>query len=530
MATMTPSGTPAGESFSFLRPPAEPGELGRLGAYRVLRLLGAGGMGKVFLAEDPVLEREVALKVMCLPPGEDRAVWCERFLREARALAGINHPHLVTVYQIGDDNGAAFLAMERLRGESLDARLLRAGALSADEVLGIAEDVALGLAAIHDHGLIHRDIKPSNIWLPAPAGRDPGPLGADAPARAKILDFGLVRGANSDTHLTQVGVLVGTPAYMSLEQMGGGAIDCRSDLFSFGCVMYAMCTGRPPFAASNPVARIAALVRGHLTPVREIQPAVPEPLARLIEQLLATDPDKRPPSAAEVVRRLRAIRTGPAGADRAPAPFLRRHRVKLVALVAVLAATALLARATWPPRAESPVASSPVTPPDLPPAPDGGPRAEPQVPPAAPVVEYLCDMTKLHERTHPPPGGRPPPGVDGVVRVGGVRAPHGVFMHATPSRAEPAIATYKLDRKYLRFTAEVAMNDSARRPEDGPLVFTVAIDGEEKWRSRELAPRQPPERCDLDVRGANELTIGVQFLGARYQGAHGAWIEPHLTR
>ena len=157
--------TPLPPQFPFLRAPMAEGEIGRLGNYRVFKVLGAGGMGKVFLAEDLALKRDVALKVMCLPPGEDLLSWRERFLREARAQAAIRHPNLATVYQVGEDRGTVFIAMELLEGESLDARIRRDSPLAVPAVLQIAEGVATGLAAIHARGLIHRDIKPGNIWL-----------------------------------------------------------------------------------------------------------------------------------------------------------------------------------------------------------------------------------------------------------------------------------------------------------------------------------------------------------------------------
>src|SRR5262245_7506588 len=217
--------TPLPPEFPFLRAPTEPGELGRLGNYRVFKLLGAGGMGQVFLAEDLALKRDVALKVMCLPPGEDLLSWRERFLREARAQAAIRHPNLVTVYQVGDDRGTVFIAMELLEGESLDARIRRAAPLDAPTVLQIAEGVAAGLAAIHARGLIHRDIKPGNIWLSSPTPDDTARMDAEddpQPAevsQVKILDFGLVREVKGDTQLTEAGAVVGTPAYMSPEQV-----------------------------------------------------------------------------------------------------------------------------------------------------------------------------------------------------------------------------------------------------------------------------------------------------------------------
>jgi len=516
---LPPSGAPDGHGFWFLRPAVEPGEIGRLGTYRVFRLLGAGGMGKVFLAQDTVLNRDVALKVMCLPPGEDRHSWWERFLREARALAAINHPNLVTVYQAGEDNGTVFLAMELLQGETLEALLRRAGPLDPDEVFRIAEEIATGLAALHDRGLIHRDIKPSNIWLLS-SSQDTEPLDADEPEqlesehiRAKILDFGLVRGVNSDTQLTEAGAVVGTPAYMSIEQVRGGPLDHRTDLFSFGCVLYAMCTGRSPYSASNPVAQAAALVSGKLTPIKQLNSAVATPLARLIEQCLAKEPEDRPNSAAEISRRLRSIRTGRPSRTRVTAGskrgFLRRPMLKLVAVVvsALVAAAALVVtRDRW--LGQNTAGAPPVA-------------------PTVAVTEYLSEMPKFDERPFPPPDAPQPPNVDGSVWVNGVRSPHGVFMHGAPGFGPPAFCSYSLDRKYRRFMTEVALNDSANRWSG--LIFVVRADGKEVWSSGHLSAGGQKQMCDIDVSGASVLQLEVRTIGP-HMGAHGAWLEPRLTK
>ncbi|MBI1902769.1 MAG: protein kinase, partial [Planctomycetia bacterium] len=163
------------ELFDFLAPPQSPDELGRLGPYRVLKLLGAGGMGVVFLAEDPHLSRQVALKAMkpVLAASESAK---KRFLREARAAAGIENDHIVTIHQVGEDRGVPFLAMQLLRGESLEARLRREGRLPLPEVLRIARETAAGLAAAHDRNLVHRDIKPDNIWLESRQPQAAAPL------------------------------------------------------------------------------------------------------------------------------------------------------------------------------------------------------------------------------------------------------------------------------------------------------------------------------------------------------------------
>jgi hypothetical protein len=159
-----PAQEPAAEAYSFLGPRQGPDELGRLGPYRVLQVLGAGGMGVVFLAEDPQLQRRVALKAMKPALAADPSA-SERFLREARALAAVKHDHVVTIYRVGEEGGVPFLAMELLEGETLEARLKREGRLPLSEVLRIGREMAAGLAAAHERGLIHRDVKPGNVWL-----------------------------------------------------------------------------------------------------------------------------------------------------------------------------------------------------------------------------------------------------------------------------------------------------------------------------------------------------------------------------
>src|SRR5262249_36664583 len=196
------------EARDFLAPPQEAGEIGRLAGFRVLRRLGRGGMGIIFLAEDSGLRRPVALKVLG-PDLARRPEAAERFLREARAAAALRHDHVVTIYQVGEADTPAgrvpFLAMELLEGASLEATLAeRPPALA--EAIRIGREVAEGLAVAHESGLIHRDVKPDNIWLEAPRGR------------VKLLDFGLARAVQCETQLTARGVVVGTPAYMAPEQ------------------------------------------------------------------------------------------------------------------------------------------------------------------------------------------------------------------------------------------------------------------------------------------------------------------------
>lgn len=278
--------------WAFLAPPHEPGELGRLGPYRVLRLLGQGGMGLVFQAEDVQLHRPVALKVM-RPDFAIQERARERFLREAQAAAALKHDHIVTIYQVGEESGVPFLAMEFLAGKSLEDWLQPDRRASLPETLTIARQIARGLAAAHGVGLIHRDIKPANLWLEAPRGR------------VKILDFGLARRSTSQfTALTQDGALIGTPAFMAPEQARGERVDHRCDLFSLGCVLYRMVTGRLPFPGDTVYAVLGALLEGTPPAVRTLNPQVPPRLEELIHRLLAKSPDDRPASAQEVLDEL----------------------------------------------------------------------------------------------------------------------------------------------------------------------------------------------------------------------------------
>jgi WD40 repeat protein len=316
------SAKPGPETWDFLAPPLRPDELGRLGPYRVLRVLGAGGMGVVFLAEDPQLERPVALKAM-RPALAASASARQRFLREARAVAAIEHDHIVSVYQVGEDRGVPFLAMQLLRGETLDDRLRREKILPMAQVLRIGREVATGLAAAHRRGLVHRDVKPANVWLEAETGR------------VKIVDFGLARAAGEDSQLTQEGSVVGTPSYMAPEQGAGKPVGPASDLFSLGVLLYRLCTGELPFQGANALATLMAVAIERQRPAREINPEVSAALSELVERLLAKEPDERPASAQAAAEALRAIeydQTAELPRPQAAAP--RRRRAWLAAGVA----------------------------------------------------------------------------------------------------------------------------------------------------------------------------------------------------
>lgn len=277
--------------FRLLGPPREAGALGHLGKYVVLETLGYGGMGVVFRAKDEQLLRTVAIKVMSRDLASSPTAR-RRFIREARAAAAINHPNVVTIHAVEEHEGTPFLVMEFIRGESLRDRLRHRPKLEIGDVVSIAFQIATGLAAAHSHGVIHRDIKPGNVML------------EDELQRVKITDFGLARVAVDNVDLTSNHIGIGTPAYMSPEQVKGEEIDSRSDLFALGCVIYTILRGHSPFHGRN-VLEIARNVaeRDPSPPVTGA--AIPPFLSEIIDRLLQKSPEKRYQSAAEVAELLR---------------------------------------------------------------------------------------------------------------------------------------------------------------------------------------------------------------------------------
>jgi serine/threonine protein kinase len=288
-------------------------------------------MGVVFQAEDPHLKRMVALKVL-RPSLAASADFHRRFLREAQLAAAVDHEHLVTIYQVGEDRGVPFLAMKLLRGETLEDRLQRAGGrLPLAETLRVGREIAEGLAAAHAQGLIHRDVKPANIWLEAvghvsnvPGG---GTLETCPTGRVKIVDFGLARGSGPDAHFTQAGAVIGTPAYMAPEQANGAEVDARCDLFSLGVVLYRACTGVLPFGGKDTLSVLSALATHTPPPPHQLVPALPRACSALVMRLLAKDAGGRPQSAREVVEAIAALERGPA-ADPDEAPEAQGPRSK----------------------------------------------------------------------------------------------------------------------------------------------------------------------------------------------------------
>ncbi len=310
------------EHTHFLDTSDVPNEIGSLAGYRIFEVLGAGGMGVVFRAVDSKLKRQVALKAM-KPAAATSRTAKDRFLREARAAAAIDHDNVVSIYEVDEDRDIPFIAMQYLRGESLKTRVDRLGTLNQREALQIGREVADGLAAAHERGLIHRDIKPDNIWLEEKTESDRLKAEADVPTdsanslkpqtvsplgfRCKIVDFGLVRSADDDTELTHSGVVLGTPRFMSPEQAQGEPVDHRCDLFSLGSVLYRLCAGRAPFQGTNLTSMLVAVAHDAPVPIETVCPRLDPKFAQLIGKLLSKDPDERIQSAAEVTQQIRRI-------------------------------------------------------------------------------------------------------------------------------------------------------------------------------------------------------------------------------
>ncbi len=295
--------------------PPKPGE--KLGRFLVARVLGKGGMGVVYAAADEQLDRQIALKVMA-PQLAANPVAKERFLREARTAARVEHDNIVPILEVGEDRGIPFMAMPLLRGRSLDERLGE-GTPGLDEALAIARGTLDGLAAAHDRGLIHRDIKPSNLWLEA---NDDGSF-----RRVRLLDFGLARLETDADRVTASGTILGTPAFMAPEQARGEAVDARADLFSLGCVLYRLVTGQNAFKGNDTYSLLTSLAMDRPKAPIEWNADLPRPLSDLIVNLLEKDAKDRPPSARAVRERLTALAE--------PAPARRRSRALPIAAIAL---------------------------------------------------------------------------------------------------------------------------------------------------------------------------------------------------
>jgi serine/threonine-protein kinase len=306
-----------------------------IGRYTIHSRLGAGGMGEVYLAEEATLGRRVALKVLA-PHAIAQSGTVERFMREARLASALDHPNICTIFDAGVADGTPFISMQYVEGDTLQ-RLIHDRRLPVERWLPIALQVAEALRAAHAGGIVHRDLKSSNIMV-TPGGQ------------VKVLDFGVAKmfgqaGASGvDAGLTRPGVTVGTPSYLSPEQARGGAVDQRSDIFSFGIVLHEMATGRLPFIRPSAAEVMHAIINEPHPPVGQCNIDVPPTLAAAIDRALAKDPGERFQSLDDMIRELR----GSSGEERVAIPPPRTRRARRTAAVVLAAGVVLAGLAMWP--------------------------------------------------------------------------------------------------------------------------------------------------------------------------------------
>ena len=276
----------------------------RIGKYEIVGKIGQGAMGEVFRAHDPALNRDVAIKVISAGLDADETVR-KRFRREAESAAKLIHPNIITVYELGLEGEQLFMAMELLDGIDLK-HALTGRKMTLDEKLGVMEQICEGLAFAHAHEIVHRDLKPANIHV-LPSGK------------VKIMDFGLARFGGSE--MTTTGMVMGTPHYMSPEQVRGAKADARSDVFALGCVLYEMLTGTKPFDAESMHAVLYKIMQEEPVPLREAAPGTPETLVQVVERSLAKNPAERFENAGEMLAGIRQARQAVAagkGHERVP--------------------------------------------------------------------------------------------------------------------------------------------------------------------------------------------------------------------
>src|SRR3954470_22763798 len=266
------------------------------GRYRAQKRLGAGGMAEVWCAEDEVLGRRVALKLLGSRFAEDPE-FRERFRREAQSAAGLAHPNIVGIFDRAEWEGTPYIAMELVDGRTLKELVTERGPLPPTVAVNFTEQILQALAYAHRRGLVHRDIKPQNVIV-------------DADGTAKVADFGIARAANSE--MTQTGSIVGTVQYLSPEQAQGLPVDRRSDLYSVGIVLYELLTGRVPFDAEAPVSVALKQVSEHPVPPSQLRPGIPRALEAVVMRALEKDPARRFQSAEEFISALEEARRVPA--------------------------------------------------------------------------------------------------------------------------------------------------------------------------------------------------------------------------
>jgi serine/threonine protein kinase len=482
--------------------PVPSGDQGKFGRYQLQRLLGKGGMGAVYLAHDTVLHRTVALKLPNFPPedGASRA----RFLREARAAAVLSHPSICQVFDVGEVDGQPYLTMAYIEGGTLERQLREHGPLPPRAAALLVRTVALAMQEAHQHGILHRDLKPSNVQM-------------SARGEPVVMDFGLALrfDAPASERLTQNGWLVGTPTYMSPEQIRGETLGPTADVYSLGVVLYELLTGKVPF--NGTIGQVLAQVECNPPPALDgLCPGLDSALGMICLKAIAKKASDRFASMHEFAAALddyldgKATVVAPIGCSRRIGPrFSRRAWAIAGALGALLLAGGA---GTWW------ISTC---------AGDG--------------KTYLSDMEPVevhdwvNEPPRPPPEeekGPPPAAFVGVV-VKGKRSLHGIFMHPPPlPDGGTSRLGYSLRKRFSTFEAEVSMNDIPFEKDarsETPVTFSVFGDGRLLWKSRPVSSQEDADQCKVSVAGVDLLTIEVNCPGFP-GGAHAVWIEPFVAR
>ncbi len=429
LAARHAAATVAADGRTGARPPAE----ATIGRFTIVGEIGRGANGVVYAAHDPVLGRDVAIKAVPLAVNDKLRQRAEAdFIKEARAVAGLNHPHIVTVFDAGRTDTLAYIAMERLHGRDLHEYLYGGSRLGVRQAAALMTRIADAVHYAHKRGLIHRDIKPSNIFL----SREMKP---------KVLDFGVAL-ARSEQDPSQQTQLVGTPNYMSPEQARGLPIDARSDVFSLGTILYEMVTGKRAFDAPNIDDLLAKLIREEPAPVADLRPEAPPELVRIIGKALAKDVEARYQSAGDLRNDLAAFagsREGQTRESELPRdgsharPSARRRRALWLALAGavVLAVGANL----W--RTQEAVAPPPIPPLAYEPRDAVPPTAPPAEPAAPPPAEAKPAPPPVARRAPAAPAAPPPS--DGLVSL--AIAPWGeVLVNGEPRGVSPPLTSLRL--------------------------------------------------------------------------------------
>jgi len=345
----------------------------RLGHYDIVAELGRGGMGVVYKGHETSLNRYVAIKVLADSLAHDEAVK-ERFLREARSMAALNDPHIIQIYFIGEDEGGqTYFVMEFVDGESLGSMLKREGKLSVEQSAKVIQQTALGLSTAHDRGVVHRDIKPGNLMI-------------NSRGAVKIADFGIAL-SNHDLSkkLTTTGEFVGTPGYLSPEVCLGKPVDQRSDIFSLGIVFFEMLTGRMPFTDESPLGLMLEVVKAEIPDVREINHDVDPEIARILDKMIAKDPNERYQNCHDLVAELGAHPLVAKGG-----PISLQPKMSAAAATMIGQKTPVSAQTSLPATPRTPASSQGVAPTRV--TPSGMPMP-PAPPAAAPSHQSVLDRS-----------------------------------------------------------------------------------------------------------------------------------------